>query len=100
MLKKIFIENINSIGKCEIDFEKGNYTYLPNRVMGDVVNPIAIYGHNGSGKSSFIDAIAHFVFLLNAPLDVLQPFIVNNINFEILEKNQKKHLLAMHWLHL
>lgn len=90
MLKKIFIENINSIGKCEIDFEKGNYTYLPNRVTGDVVNPIAIYGHNGSGKSSFIDAIAHFVFLLNAPLDVLQPFIVNNINFENFRKKSKE----------
>ena len=46
MLKRIVIKNINSIKECEIDFNKGNYKFGNENILGDIVNPIAIYGHN------------------------------------------------------
>ena len=51
MLNKIVIKNINSIEKCEIDFTKGNYKFAEENLFDNVVNPIAIYGHNGSGTT-------------------------------------------------
>lgn len=82
MLKKIYIKNINSIDVCEIDFNKGSYKFLQDNVNGDIVNPIAIYGHNGSGKSSFMNAISQFISLLSMPAESLVPFVVNNFLFE------------------
>ena len=47
MLTNIKIVNINSIGTCEIDFSKDKYKYLEDNLLGDYVNPIAFYCHNG-----------------------------------------------------
>lgn len=82
MLRKIIIKNINSIEKCEIDFEKGNYKFGEENVLGDLVNPIAIYGHNGSGKSSALKAIGSFISMMNYPVESLAPFVVNDFLFQ------------------
>ena len=90
MLKRIVINNINSIEKCEIDFTKGNYRFGEDNILGDVVNPIAIYGHNGSGKSSVLNAIGLFISLMFYPADTLSPFIVNDFLFqEYIEGNRQ-----------
>ena len=82
MINKIIVKNINSIGTYEIDFKKGNYKFLEENTINDLVNPIAIYGYNGSGKSSFFKAIAQFIsFLVSIP-DSLAPFLVNQFEFE------------------
>lgn len=82
MLKKIIIKNINSIENCEIDFSKGNYKFGEENVFQDVVNPIAIYGYNGSGKSSVLTAIGHFISLMYYPAEALTPFVVNDFLFQ------------------
>lgn len=89
MLRKIVIRNVNSINVCEIDFVKGNYKFSDENVVGDIVNPIAIYGHNGSGKSSALNAMGHFVSLMIYPADMLRPFVVNNFLFEEFVKDTK-----------
>ena len=90
MLRKIFIKNINSIDECEIDFTKGNYKFAEENVLGDVVNPIAIYGHNGSGKSSALTAIGFFISLMYYPAEALTPFIVNDFLFQDYLNGDKK----------
>lgn len=81
MLKKIIIKNINSIKSCELNFDKGKFEYGQNNIFDDVVNPIAIYGLNGSGKTSFFSAIEQFNMLMFNPPEFLAPFVVNNILF-------------------
>jgi len=93
MLTRIEINNINAISNCVIDFTKGKYGFLEDNLIGDYVNPIAIYGHNGSGKSSVLTALGQFIGLLVNPADNLEPFIVNqfSLNDYIYDiKNQKK----------
>lgn len=81
MLNKITIKNINSIKECTIDFKKNKYTFLDEYILGNNVNPIALYGHNGSGKSSMLKAIDYLIKLMCAPINVLRPFVVNQ--FEV-----------------
>lgn len=90
MLEQVKIININSIDKCIVDFKKGNYQYNMENVIGNVVNPISIYGHNGSGKSSFLDAIKQFIMFMINPVDRIVPFVVNNISFEKYLKSKEK----------
>lgn len=82
MLKKIVIKNINSIDVCEIDFSKGNYKFAEENVLSNTVNPIVIYGYNGSGKSSVMNAFQQFISMMIFPLEALTPFIVNNFLYE------------------
>ncbi len=92
MLEKIHIKNICSIGEAEMDFTKGNYQYLEDNILENVVNPIAIYGHNGSGKTSFFRAIAEFVNMMIAPIENLNPFEINYLNIkELSPSNLKKN---------
>ncbi|MDD5932855.1 MAG: AAA family ATPase [bacterium] len=88
MLKKIIINNINSIDKCELDFKKGNYQYLQDNTIDDIANPIALYGHNGSGKTSIFNAIASLINFMVEPVEFLTPFVVNNFLFEEYKKNK------------
>ena len=90
MLKKIIIKNVNSIGECVIDFEKGNYRYLEDNVEGDIVNPLAFYGHNGSGKSSVFVAMAYLINLMVEPAESLLPFVVNHFLYEEYRVGKKK----------
>lgn len=82
MLEKIYIKNISSIGECEIDFKKNSYKYREENLINDIVNPVAIYGHNGSGKTAILRAIKALVIMLIRPVDQIQPFIVNNLLFD------------------
>ena len=78
MLTKIIIDNINSIGHCEVSFLKSKYQYLDEMIYNDtIVNPIAIYGANGSGKSSFIRAVYCFISKLIREPDSISEFFPN-----------------------
>ena len=90
MLEKIIIKNVNSIDVCELDFAKGNYRYLEENVKGDIVNPVAIYGHNGSGKSAILNAVAQFIGMMSLPVEALSPFAVNDFLIEKYVKGQCK----------
>ena len=92
MLNRLIIKNINSIDICDIDFKKDKYKYLDNNVNGDIVNPVAIYGHNGSGKTAIINAIQQLVLLMNEPATNLRPFIVNNFLFDEYGKSTSKKI--------
>ena len=92
MLTFIKIKNINSIDQCEIDFLKEKYKYLEDNLFNDCVNPIAIYGHNGSGKSSFLRAIGQFINLLTLPVDNLAPFVVNQFKLNRYSEETNKEL--------
>lgn len=90
MINKIILKNINSIGTCEIDFSKKNYKFLEDNILNGRVNPIAIYGHNGSGKSSFFKGIQQLIFLMISPVDNLVPFVVNQFDLkEYIDKLKK-----------
>ena len=82
MLEKIYIKNVSSIGECEIDFKKNSYKYREENLINDIVNPVAIYGHNGSGKTAILRAIKSLIIMLIRPIDQIQPFVVNNILFD------------------
>lgn len=89
MLRRIVIKNINSIKECEIDFNRGNYKFGNENILGDVVNPIAIYGHNGSGKSSVLNAIGMFISFFYFPVEALSPFTVNDFLYQEYVKGNK-----------
>ncbi|MDY5938051.1 MAG: AAA family ATPase, partial [Bacilli bacterium] len=90
MLTYIKVTNINSIDTCEIDFTKDKYKFLEENLIGNYVNPIALYGHNGSGKSSLLKAISYLISLMIDPVDNLAPFIVNNFNLDKFVLENKK----------
>ena len=93
MLEKIVIQNVSSVGKCEIDFKKNRYNYREENLIGDLVNPVAIYGHNGSGKTAILRAIRSLIIMLIRPIDQISPFIVNNILFEKYNVDKKEEYL-------
>ena len=90
MLTYIKVTNINSIDTCEIDFTKDKYKFLEENLIGNYVNPIALYVHNGSGKSSLLKAISYLISLMIDPVDNLAPFIVNNFNLDKFVLENKK----------
>ncbi len=76
MLTKVEIKNINSIVEATIDFTKCKYQYKDNMVYNNkVVSPVAFYGTNGSGKSSFLTAISQLITLLTSEPTQIHPFI-------------------------
>lgn len=95
MLKRLIIKNINSIDDCEIDFRKGSYKFGEDNVLNDIVNPIAIYGHNGSGKTSIFTSIGYLINLMIEPAESLMPFIVNQFNFNEYMKNPSKERMDL-----
>lgn len=81
MLTRVQISNINAINYCDIDFQKGKYKYLDNMIYQEkLVNPIAFYGSNGSGKSSFLEAILHLITLMFGEPQKFSAFVSNNLN--------------------
>lgn len=59
MLLSLELENVFSIKKIKLDFVKARYTYKQDMIYNDLaINPLAIYGFNGSGKSSLFKAMA------------------------------------------
>ena len=77
MLEKIIINNINSIKNAEIDFKKGSYKFGEDNIVENIVNPMALYGHNGSGKTSVFLALDSLIKIMNQASAELRPFIVN-----------------------
>lgn len=77
MITRIKIKNINAIKECDLSFEKARYHYLNDMVFDDVVSPVALYGANGSGKSSFLKAISQLISLLIAEPDKMSGFMPN-----------------------
>lgn len=93
MLTKIEIKNIKSIDNIVIDFQKAKYQYLTEMIFKERnVNPIAIYGKNGSGKSSLLIALCSVTNLLTVEKERLAPFGPNNINLynDYLKNNKKE----------
>lgn len=88
MITSIEIKNFKSIQESKFDFLRAKYQYLNEYVMNNTVsNPIALYGHNGSGKSSFVEALFFMVHLLTDDKDKLGPFIWNLSDEENKAKN-------------
>lgn len=76
MITRVEIKNINAIKEAKIDFSKGKYQFKNDMIFNDeVVNPIAFYGTNGSGKSSFLNAISQLVSLLTDEPSQLRMFV-------------------------
>lgn len=92
MLLGMEIKNINSIGDCKIDFTKAKYKYLESAIMNDkVVSPAVIYGHNGSGKSSFIMSISSLVQMMIDSPDRIYAFTENKLNTKNLKAKLEKN---------
>ena len=81
MLTNIKIKNAYSIKELDMSFFKGRYAYKKDMVYKDIVNPAAIYGYNGAGKSSVINTINDLVNLLIADEEKFYPLIAN-FNFK------------------
>lgn len=81
MLTNIKIINAYSIKELNMSLLKGKYAYKKNMVSKDIVNPVAIYGYNGAGKSSIINTINDMVNLLIADEEKFYP-VIANFNFK------------------
>ena len=91
MLTRVQINNINAIDYCDIDFQKAKYKYLDNMIYRDkLVNPIAFYGSNGSGKSSFLEAILHLITLMFGEPQKFSSFVSNTLNISKCLKDLNK----------
>ncbi|MBQ7353377.1 MAG: ATP-binding protein [Clostridia bacterium] len=91
MITKIQIKNINAIDSCDIDFQKNKYKYREEMIYNDkLVNPVAFYGTNGSGKSSFLEAISDLVVLFIADSKSFSRFSPNHLNLEDYINNLSK----------
>lgn len=89
MLISLSIENFKSIGKeASISMLPGRYRSLQNHVLeGDILKTCAIFGENGSGKSTIIQA-----------LNYLRCAILGNYSKSgecLLHKDGKKHPIIM-----
>lgn len=65
MISSIKLKNFNSYDVASVDFSKGKIKYRDQYVTDEgLVNPIAIYGANGSGKTNFIKALLRLWMVL------------------------------------
>ena len=78
MITRIRINNYKSIEKTDVSFLRGKYDYANEYLLNDTVaNPIAIYGKNGSGKTSFLTALEDLSMLMGDEVDNLGILIPN-----------------------
>lgn len=89
MITRIKISNVNAIKECDLSFEKARYQYLNDMVYNDVVNPIALYGANGSGKSSFLKAMSQLIGLLIDEPKNLSGLMPNLYTFDCALKQER-----------
>ena len=92
MITNIEIKNVRSINHIKINFEKAKYKYLEENIFNKVlVNPIAFYGTNGSGKSSLLNSISDMIYLLVQDSNNLNQFFPNSVILEeYVEETKKK----------
>ena len=90
MITSIEIKNINSIKECKLNFEKAKYKYKEDMIFNsNYVNPIGIYGANGSGKSSLLKAFFYLLNLLNGDKDEFNTFKPNKLILRDIIKSYK-----------
>lgn len=77
MLRGLKIKNAYSIKELDMSFIKGKYGYKKEMVNKNIVSPITIYGNNGSGKSSVVNALNDLVNLLISDKEKFYPLIAN-----------------------
>lgn len=66
MIKEIRVQNMRSIKDATISFEKSGIEYREKYLFRqNYVNPLTMYGDNGSGKSMFLYAIKQLVLIMN-----------------------------------
>lgn len=80
MLTNLKIKNAYSIGEMNMSFVKGKFGYKKEMISNEIINPLAIYGNNGSGKSSVVNALNDLLNLLIGDKDKFYPFIANFTN--------------------
>lgn len=81
MITGLEVHNIFSIADAKVSFFKSKYQYLQEFVMNDkIANPIAIYGANGSGKSSFLEPFKQLINFLTGNVDKMSTFLPNFSN--------------------
>lgn len=92
MLTRVQIKNINAIDYCDINFQKNKYKFLEDMIYQDkLVNPVAFYGTNGSGKSSFLEAMSSLLSLMVQEPHALNFFVPNFINtIKFVDEEDKK----------
>lgn len=71
------IMNINSIkDKISVDFSKDKYEFKTNMInSAGFLNPIGIYGINGSGKTGLLDVFKTLHLILTGPQNSITMFI-------------------------
>ena len=90
MITSIEIKNINSIKECKLNFEKAKYKYKEDMIFNsNYVNPIGVYGANGSGKSSLLKAFFYLLNLLNGDKDEFNTFKPNKLILRDIIKSYK-----------
>lgn len=77
MITNLKIKNAYSIKELDMSFLKGKYGYKKEMVYQNIVSPITIYGNNGSGKSSVINALNDLLNLLISDKEKFYPIIAN-----------------------
>ncbi len=83
MITSVEIKNYRSINEIKVNFEKAKYKYLEENIYNEkIVNPIAFYGTNGSGKSTFLNAISEIISLLVQDSNNLHPLFPNALIIE------------------
>ena len=73
MLTKLVVKNVRSIKKADISFEKSGIGYKNNYIYRqNYVNPVTVYGDNGSGKSLLFLTLEYLVALMCHVTNVLE----------------------------
>lgn len=72
MLLSLKIKNLKSICSADISFEKSGIEYRSSYILNNrIVNPLAFYGENGSGKSTVLLAFQYLTIMMNNDKDML-----------------------------
>jgi hypothetical protein len=77
MITNLKIKNAYSIKELEMSFVKGKYGYKKDMTYKEIANPVALYGANGSGKSSVVNVLNDLLNLLIGDKESFYPFIAN-----------------------
>lgn len=89
MLLNIHLNNISSIESADINFTKDSYKFRSDNILDEVVNPLSIYGHNGSGKTAVVKALGQLIDMMILPPNAITPFIVNDFQLKKAIRNAR-----------
>ncbi len=79
MLRKISLTNVGSVkGEQTLDFSKGKYEYKKNMLTASgELNPIGIFGCNGSGKTILLNALDGIGSLMTSETSYVRSILPN-----------------------